>query len=61
MAWTRGVPLDYLKDLGSTGTQYDWRAQEAKLGNYPQFISEIDGQRIHFLHVSPTSPTPSRC
>ena len=39
---------------GATG--YDWRAQEAQLNEFPQFITEIDGQRIHFLHVR--SPEP---
>ncbi|EFC82637.1 hypothetical protein FrEUN1fDRAFT_4282, partial [Parafrankia sp. EUN1f] len=35
---------------------YDWRAAEAELNSYPQFVTEIDGQRIHFLHVR--SPRP---
>ncbi|MCC5576581.1 epoxide hydrolase [Microtetraspora sp. AC03309] len=30
---------------------YDWRAWEARLNAYPQFTTDIDGQRIHFLHV----------
>jgi pimeloyl-ACP methyl ester carboxylesterase len=51
--WTRGVPLGYLKELaGYWSAQYDWRAAEARLNQYPQFITEIDGQRIHFLHVT---------
>jgi pimeloyl-ACP methyl ester carboxylesterase len=55
--WTRGVPLDYLKDLaGYWRTGFDWRAQEAKLNRYPQFTTEIDGQRIHFLHVRSDRP-----
>jgi pimeloyl-ACP methyl ester carboxylesterase len=32
-------------------TGYDWRAQEARLNSYPQFVAEIDGQPVHFLHV----------
>ena len=57
VAWTRGVPLDYLKDLAEYWrTQYDWRAQEAKLNNFSHFITEIDGQRIHFLHVRSDQP-----
>ena len=55
--WPRGVPLDYLTDLaGYWRTGYDWRAAEAKLNSYPQFITEIDGQRIHFLHVTSAQP-----
>src|SRR5256885_2381428 len=33
------------------GTQYDWRKVEAKLNALPQFITEIDGLDIHFIHV----------
>jgi pimeloyl-ACP methyl ester carboxylesterase len=33
------------------GTDYDWRKVEARLNAYPQFITEIDGLDIHFLHV----------
>jgi pimeloyl-ACP methyl ester carboxylesterase len=57
VGWSRGVPLGYLKELAEYWrTNYDWRAQEAKLNQYPQFITEIDGQTIHFLHVR--SPEP---
>ena len=35
---------------------YDWRAWEARLNSYPQFVTEIDGQRIHFLHVRSAEP-----
>jgi len=30
---------------------YDWRKVEAKLNSYPQFVTEIDGLDIHFIHV----------
>ncbi|SFW92207.1 TIGR03086 family metal-binding protein [Amycolatopsis australiensis] len=32
-------------------TEFDWRAFEARLNAYPQFVTEIDGETIHFLHV----------
>lgn len=55
--WERGVPLGYLKELAAYWHDgYDWRAQEARLNAIPQFVTEIDGQRIHFLHVQ--SPEP---
>src|SRR5829696_3835258 len=55
--WEYGVPLDYVKELVEYWrTDYDWRAWEAKLNEYPQFTTEIDGQNIHFLHVR--SPEP---
>ncbi|MEU7904902.1 epoxide hydrolase family protein [Actinoplanes sp. NPDC049118] len=57
VGWSRGVPLDYLKDLAEYWRAgYDWRAQEARLNGYPQFTTEIDGQRIHFLHVRSERP-----
>lgn len=50
--WERGVPLGYLRDLARYWrTSYDWRAQEELLNRHPQFTTEIDGQRVHFLHV----------
>jgi pimeloyl-ACP methyl ester carboxylesterase len=52
VGWTRGFPLDDLKELAEYWRrEYDWRAQEARLNQYPQFVTEIDGQRVHFLHV----------
>src|SRR6266568_6375921 len=57
VGWTRGIPLGYLTELaGYWRTQYDWREWEARLNAYPQFITEIDGQRIHFLHVRSDQP-----
>jgi epoxide hydrolase len=55
--WDRGVPLEYIKGLADYWrTGYDWRAAETQLNEFPQFITEIDGTNIHFLHVR--SPEP---
>ncbi|WP_227996427.1 epoxide hydrolase family protein [Nocardia australiensis] len=55
--WDRGVPVEYLKDLAEYWrTGYDWRAQEAALNTFAQFITEIDGLDVHFVHVR--SPEP---
>jgi pimeloyl-ACP methyl ester carboxylesterase len=55
--WDTGVPVAWLRDLAEYWrTGYDWRAAEARLNAHPQFVTEIDGQRIHFLHVR--SPRP---
>lgn len=52
VGWSRGIPRRRLGELAEYWrTGYDWRAQETKLNRYPQFTTEIDGQRIHFLHV----------
>ena len=31
--------------------EFDWRAVEARLNSHPQFVTDIDGETIHFLHV----------
>ena len=55
--WSQGVPRGYLQDLcGYWAKGYDWRATQARLNQIPQFITEIDGLDIHFLHVR--SPHP---
>jgi pimeloyl-ACP methyl ester carboxylesterase len=55
--WTRGVPVDYLKRLADYWVEkYDWRAQEARLNELPQFTTEIDGQTLHFAHIRSASP-----
>ncbi|MEV0887835.1 epoxide hydrolase family protein [Streptomyces microflavus] len=57
VGWDRGVPLGYLKELTEYWrTSFDWRAAEAQLNAHPQFVEEIDGAQVHFLHV--TSPEP---
>ena len=55
--WQRGVPVGYLTDLARYWvTSYDWRKQEALINAYPQFMTEIDGQDVHFLHVRSAEP-----
>lgn len=55
--WSRGVPPGYLRELaGYWGRQFDWRAQEARLNQLPQYTTAIDGQTIHFVHAR--SPEP---
>src|SRR5881394_3436337 len=36
--------------------RFDWRAVEARLNAYPQFLTEIDGETIHFLHIRSKEP-----
>jgi epoxide hydrolase len=55
--WSRGVPVTYLEKLADYWRDdYDWRRHEARLNEFPQFMTEIDGQDIHFLHVRSTEP-----
>jgi pimeloyl-ACP methyl ester carboxylesterase len=49
---TQGVRLAKFQELvGYWGTGYDWRKAEARLNALPQFMTEIDGLDIHFVHV----------
>ena len=49
---SQGVPLQLMKDLMQYwGTDYDWRRCEARLNDLPNYLLEIDGLGIHFLHV----------
>ncbi|MEC3893948.1 epoxide hydrolase [Nocardiopsis alba] len=55
--WERGVPVSYLKELVEHWrTGYDWRVHETEINAHPQFVTEVDGQTVHFLHVR--SPEP---
>jgi pimeloyl-ACP methyl ester carboxylesterase len=49
---SQGVPLAMMQSLARTWvTEYDWRQCEARLNALPQFLTEIDGLDIHFVHV----------
>jgi pimeloyl-ACP methyl ester carboxylesterase len=49
---SQGVPLAMIQELARYwATEYDWRTCEATLKALPQFITEIDGLDIHFIHV----------
>ena len=46
-----GPDLEDMKALVSKFLKFDWRKEEAKLNELPQFTTEIDGQTVHFIHV----------
>ena len=49
---SQGVPLSLMQDLARYwATEYDWRKCEARLNAVPNFVTEIDGLDIHFIHV----------
>ncbi|MEO8209744.1 MAG: epoxide hydrolase, partial [bacterium] len=49
---TQGVQLATIQALANYwATDYDWRKLETKLNAFPQFITNIDGLDIHFIHV----------
>jgi pimeloyl-ACP methyl ester carboxylesterase len=50
--WEQGTDLGYLRQLLEYWADgFDWRAQEERLNAYDHFLAEIDGVRIHFVHV----------
>jgi hypothetical protein len=56
----QGVPLATMQELARYwATDYDWRKCEARLNALPQFITEIDGLDIYFLHVKKGRPLPA--
>jgi pimeloyl-ACP methyl ester carboxylesterase len=49
---SQGVPLAMMQDLARYwATEYDWSSCEAKLNSLPNFVTQIDGLDIHFIHV----------
>ena len=55
--WSQGIPLGYARDLAAYWADgYDWRAREAALNRFDQYVTEIDGLVIHFIHQR--SPHP---
>lgn len=54
---SRGQPVSFVMELVDQWmNDFDWREHEARLNSYPQFITEIDGQPIHFLHIRSRHP-----
>ena len=52
VGWDYGIPLEYVRELASYWRDdYDWRVHEARLNGFDQFVTTIDGARVHFLHV----------
>ena len=50
--WSQGLPLDYAKQLAAYWqTEYDWREREVYFNQFPQFVTELDGLDIHFIHL----------
>lgn len=50
--WSQGVPLAWLREVCRYWAEdYDWRAREAALNRFDQFVTTIDGLDLHFVHV----------
>lgn len=50
--WSQGVPLSYVREVCRYwADEYDWRAREATLNHFEQYLTTIDDVDIHFIHV----------
>jgi len=50
--WDYGTPNHYLREtVDHWRTEFDWRAQEARMNEFPHYLTEIDDQTVHFIHV----------
>jgi pimeloyl-ACP methyl ester carboxylesterase len=55
--WSQGARLENTTSLINYWEQeYDWRRFESELNRFPQFLTEIDGLDIHFIHVKSKNP-----
>jgi len=58
-AWAYGTDAGWLRGLAAYWREgFDWRAQEARLNAFPQFMQPIGGIGLHFLHVPGVGPAP---
>lgn len=57
--WQQGVDGAWLRDLTAYWAErFDWRAAEQALNRLPQFVADVDGQRVHFIHRCGAGPNP---
>ncbi|MFY0310485.1 epoxide hydrolase family protein [Leisingera sp. D0M16] len=59
--WKYGIPQSWLAEMGAHWAKdYDWRKAEARLNAFGNFLAEVDGKKLHFIHErgSGDNPTP---
>jgi pimeloyl-ACP methyl ester carboxylesterase len=57
--WQQGIDLTWLRALAAYWNEhFDWRAAERALNLQPQFVADVDGQRVHFVHRRGVGPAP---
>jgi pimeloyl-ACP methyl ester carboxylesterase len=57
--WREGAEIGFMRRLADHWQhRFDWRAQEARLNQLPQFLTRIDGLDVHFVHQRGTGPAP---
>jgi epoxide hydrolase len=55
-SWDYGTPSSYLRDMVDRWKSFDWREVEARINVHPHYLTQIDGQKIHFVHVKSAVP-----
>lgn len=57
--WDLGTDVNYVALLlDEWRTRYDWRSVESRLNNLPQFTTEVNGQRVHFIYEKGSGRSP---
>ncbi|MHA7986932.1 epoxide hydrolase family protein [Rathayibacter sp. CAU 1779] len=51
-----GMTSEYLAALVASWAEFDWPARQDWLNRHPQFVAEIDGARVHFVHLRSQNP-----
>lgn len=55
--WELGTPNHYLHSMVEHWQHgFDWRAQESRMNAFPHYLTEIDGQTVHFIHIPSAEP-----
>ena len=55
--WSFGTNIDYMKNLADYWTkEYDWKSQEARLNQFPNYKTKVDDLDIHFIIKKSSSP-----
>ena len=58
--WSRGTDAEFMARFRTHWLEsYDWRKHEAALNAFPQFVADVNGTKVHFLHVRGKGPNPT--
>jgi pimeloyl-ACP methyl ester carboxylesterase len=57
--WEAGADAGYLRDLAAYWAgEFDWRAAETRINQFPQWKADVDGSTIHFVHITGSGGLP---
>lgn len=55
--WSLGTPNSYLQETADYWRDgFDWKAKQAQINEFPHYLTDIDGQTVHFIHVPSAEP-----